>query len=466
MSGPKLTPEQEAFVADDSIRVLPTDQQDSASEQLSTHLQREELKDAIAHAREQSGLDRLEKMLASLGTEDERSQPRKLDDFAYQHPEKDPTCLLGNGLLYRGGNGFLGAETGIGKSNISVGAMVHWAAGLPFMGIPVGGMYQTQGLRILYIQAENQESDVAQQVESYLTLPELKPLRSMILDNTRCWTLNDAAGPVAFPARVNEVLDQLIKNEGFYPSLLIIDPLLSYAGCDISSSKDMSDFLRNAWLPVTDQRQIGAIWAHHANKPSKESAARDTTAYILGGSAELANFGRFVISVQKTASKHVVRLVGAKNVSYKVPWNENTEHYLAHVGGSLHMDDGSEAYRIAWRDATPEEIESANDNSGQTNVADRNAERSQARLRRLSLVEGYIRTQFLDKGIQHFHGDLEDLHEKVCAELWPTGEGAPKARRLQKDLGELRHWPEPTDENPDAVIDRIEGFSYGKRAQK
>jgi RecA-family ATPase len=417
------------------IQDLSREELETLKKQLRTLLEDAKTRDEkVQHAKD------LKSVNEALG----RRSPQRWDELEFIQPYKDASCLLGKGLLYRGGNGFLGAETGIGKSNIAVGAMLHWSIGLPFLGIPAGGMYRESGLKILYIQAENQESDAAHQRESYLTLQELAPHVDLILTNTRVWNLDDAAGSVEFPRRIEEHLDILDLTEDFVPDLLIIDPLFSYAGGDVNAGKDMSEFLRNAWLPVTNRRNIGAIWVHHANKPSKESAGRDTSAYILGGSSELANFARFVIGALYTSDPTVVRLVGAKNVAHKVDWKEPREHYISHVGGEIDLPDGGHIRRIAWRDATEDEIESAKENAGRNNVKDRNESSSSAKKRRQAAIVDIIKYNHWPKSKSTYN----ELVDYLALELPKKCINVEKAT-IKKDLWELRQPDRP-----------LEGFSW------
>jgi len=74
----------------------------------------------------------------------------------------DPSELLKHRFLYRGGMCLLSGPTGIGKSALLMQAAIHWAVGKACFDIVPGEIYQRQGMRILLVQAENDEGDLAE----------------------------------------------------------------------------------------------------------------------------------------------------------------------------------------------------------------------------------------------------------------------------------------------------------------
>ena len=87
----------------------------------------------------------------------ERHSIRELFKF---EPKADPGTLLGNRWVCKGGQLLLVGQSGVGKSSLTVQAAMTWALGLPFFGIK-----PARALKSLYIQAENDEGDMAEIVQ-------------------------------------------------------------------------------------------------------------------------------------------------------------------------------------------------------------------------------------------------------------------------------------------------------------
>ena len=84
--------------------------------------------------------------------------------------------------------------------------------------------------------------------------------------------------------------------------LLIADPLLSYAGDDISDQAFMSRWLRNELNPVLQETGVVWVWLHHMPKPPRGEQAKGTVsdlAYAGAGSADLTNWAREVAVLQR-----------------------------------------------------------------------------------------------------------------------------------------------------------------------
>jgi hypothetical protein len=171
----------------------------------------------------------------------------------------DPNELLRTGYLCRGGGLLLAAPTGIGKSAFSIQAQIMFALGRPMFEIQ-----PARPLRSLYVQAENDDGDLAEMRDGViaglaLSPKELKAVYSSIVtvhENTR--TLR--------PFFDNTVAPLL---ELHRPDLLWIDPALAYIGGESNSQKDVGVFLRNLLNPLLSQFNCGGVVIHHTNKPSK-----------------------------------------------------------------------------------------------------------------------------------------------------------------------------------------------------
>lgn len=263
-------------------------------------------------------------------------------------PLDDPNTLLGNRYLCRGAGLLLVGPTGIGKSSLSMQAMVSWALGRPFFGIA-----PSRPLRSLIIQAENDDGDMAEMRNGVLggsewTEKELETAYASIQvchESGRCGAQFCA-----------EVVEPALRT---YPSdLLWLDPAHAYHGGDASSQEDVSRFLRRELQPLLEQYQCAAIIVHHTNKPptGKEKVEWIGTdlAYLGSGSAEWANWPRAVVGVRSLGVNGIYELCLGKRGS-RVGWrNEIGEPiYSTLIGYS------KEAGRICWRSAEESELEEA-----------------------------------------------------------------------------------------------------------
>ena len=81
----------------------------------------------------------------------------KLLSALVRHERHDPNELLQHRYLCRGAGLLLVGPTGIGKSSLSMQAMILWGIGKPLFGIT-----PANPLKSLLIQAENDEGDLAE----------------------------------------------------------------------------------------------------------------------------------------------------------------------------------------------------------------------------------------------------------------------------------------------------------------
>jgi hypothetical protein len=79
-----------------------------------------------------------------------------------------------------------------------------------------------------------------------------------------------------------------------------IDPILGFAGVDLSDQEAASHFLRHIIQPVLQDTGVILFSVHHTTKPSKDkSTSLSDLAYSGSGSAELANWHRSVMVLTK-----------------------------------------------------------------------------------------------------------------------------------------------------------------------
>jgi len=263
----------------------------------------------------------------------------------------DPSELLKHRFLYRGAMALLCGPTGIGKSSLLLQGAMHWAVGKAFFGIMPGEVFQRQGMRVLIVQAENDEGDLAEMRDGVLAgcddLTDEEKARAG--RNILIATVTDKSAE-AFAA----VVEALILERGPF-DLVMVDPAFAYLGGDSNSQKDVSHFMRELLNPLAQKHGVGVILAHHTNKPlrgkEKDSWAAGDFAYLGAGSAEWINPARAALALRSIGSDTVFEFRGAKR-GKRLRWldddgNPTNVQHIAH-DGRLGV--------ICWRKATAEEV--------------------------------------------------------------------------------------------------------------
>lgn len=228
----------------------------------------------------------------------------------------DPTELIRHRFLYKGGMGLVCGPTGIGKSAFVAQMMTHFAAGRELFGIEPGEHYAKNGMRIMLVQAENDEGDLAEMRDGVergsaaLTAEENALARRRIA----VVTVNDKSSD-DFAGILDDCLTEYGKEDGAY-DLVIADPAFAYLGGDSNSQKDVSRFMRELMNPLVQRHKVGLFFVHHVNKPpsgvQKSVWTAGDFAYLGSGSAEWINPARCALAFRSIGSHDVFELIAAK----------------------------------------------------------------------------------------------------------------------------------------------------------
>lgn len=221
---------------------------------------------------------------------------RSFADLCALDTTRDPNCVIGfrDGAtlryLCRGKAAWLLGPSGTGKSSLEAQFAVGWA-----IGAPVFGIAPARPLRSLIIQAENDDYDLAEMVQGVASAHGLHPEDERWADVARnvLFRTETSSFGARFCGRLREMID------ADRPDVVWVDPLLSFAGIDVSKQDQVTPFLRELLTPVLESTGTVMIGVHHTGKPKDSKATRDWTAidwaYAGIGSSELVNWARAVM---------------------------------------------------------------------------------------------------------------------------------------------------------------------------
>jgi len=279
-----------------------------------------------------------------------RRLPRKpLSELRTPDWMTDDTELIRKRFLYKGGMLLLCGPTGIGKSSFLMQLIMHLAVGKMLFGITPGRLYEN-GMRVLLVQAENDDGDLAEMRDGVLAgCSEFSEAEQMeACSRIEVVTLTDKTRE-AFATELGTLIAEKPVD------LVVVDPAFAYLGGDSNSQKDVSHFMRELLNPLVKERNVGLILVHHTNKPpvgkEKSAWAGNDFAYVGAGSAEWINPCRAALAIRSVGSSDVFELMASKR-GKRLGWKDVTgkltdKQYIAHHGG-----DGV----ICWREATAQEI--------------------------------------------------------------------------------------------------------------
>jgi hypothetical protein len=269
---------------------------------------------------------------------------RKLSEIV-RPSEQDPDELLRYRFLCRLGALLLCGPTGIGKSSLALNLALLWAVGRDGFGIK-----PARALRSLFIQAENDDGDLAEMRDGIIAGLNFTPEQTRQATGSVVVAREDErVGKRFFLETVQPLL------EAHKPDLLWIDPALSYLGGETNSQRDVGAFLRNGLNPLLRRYNCGAVVVHHTNKPpqghEKPTWTGGDFAYLGAGSAEWANWARAVLALRSIGQHPVYELRAAKRggrLGWQMPEGAS--------GFVKYLSQAAEPGAICWREVQAPEL--------------------------------------------------------------------------------------------------------------
>ena len=216
-----------------------------------------------------------------------------LADVAEPPPEDDnPRVILKNGYLRKGQGLMIVSTSGAGKSVMSIQLALFWA-----MGKPIWGMIPNRPLKVGIIQSEDDAEELAffrRNMKGGLkagygwTDQELDSAMSRVMFEQLIGVTGD---------RFTERLREIQRKQDY--DVVIVNPLFSFFGGDLSNNADDSHFFRDCIDPIIKDPAHGCaiVFVHHAKKPpgSGERKGWGTDAfaqYIGAGGTDVAGWTR------------------------------------------------------------------------------------------------------------------------------------------------------------------------------
>lgn len=227
---------------------------------------------------------------------------RRLSDLKRATPD-DGNEILRHRFLCRGGGALLVGPTGIGKSSFSMQCAIAWALGREAFGI-----IPARPLKSLFIQAENDDGDMAEMRDGVVNGIGLTSEQvTQACKNIFIESEDSHSGPQFFPL----VLAPLLA--AHKPDVVWLDPANAYLGGDTNAQKDVGPWLRNGLNPLLHEHDCAAIVVHHTAKPNANTEwTASQLSYMGGGSAEWANWPRAVLVIEGSGTHGVFRLHAPK----------------------------------------------------------------------------------------------------------------------------------------------------------
>lgn len=235
---------------------------------------------------------------ASARKEDE-AVAMPLDELESFDRKNDPNCVIGSRWLCKGGSCLLVSQSGVGKSSFSLQFMISLALKRDFFGISA-----KRKLRVVFIQAENDKGDVAEAFQDITNGMQLHaPERNDLGQHLFIYRLKRVVGN----AFIEQMRKLIIRHAA---DVVIIDPLMAFAGIDVADQQEMTAFCREGLDSVLTETGAVLFAVHHTTKP-KAAKDRDgqtaaDLAYSGAGAAELVNYFREVAVLQRCAGEEPI----------------------------------------------------------------------------------------------------------------------------------------------------------------
>lgn len=254
----------------------------------------------------------------------------------------DPNTILGNRWLCKGGSLLIVGQSGTGKSSLMMQAAVHWCLGRDFFGIkPV------KPLKAIILQAENDAGDIGEALQDVVA--------GAYLDERERSQLRDALAifrdTISTGTTFTKALADLVR--AHQADIVFVDPLLSFAGIDVSDQEQASKFLRHDLAPILLETGAILVAMHHTGKPKSASDKEGHTvadlAYAGLGSSEFTNYFREVAVLFRCPGDEPIYKFGLTKRRGRAGLKDSEGQFK----GEIHIRHAAEKGVIRWEYSQP-----------------------------------------------------------------------------------------------------------------
>ena len=280
----------------------------------------------------------------------------------YVPEEQDPNILVRGRWLERGGSAFIVSTAGTGKSIFAMQLALCFAEGRPF-----AGLTPLRPLRIWIFQTEDSMSRLAiDRADITAELMEQAP----DVDWRKTWEkvrLCKVPGKVG--AEFLDELDCILSRASGELDAILLNPLLSFIGGQITDGTFVTPFLRGGEINrkptrglqfILEKHAVGVLCFHHTPKPPSPNEVKawmrsPFPEYQGGGSADITNWGRSFVTMMRVPDKPgVVCLTAGKNGA-ELGWDSIDGAYRRYMAWSREIGVTGRN-RHAWRDLDEYEL--------------------------------------------------------------------------------------------------------------
>ena len=274
-----------------------------------------------------------------------RHGPQRMDFDALLSFERkeDPTTVLGNHRwLCKGGSLLIVGQSGTGKSSLMMQAAVHWCLGRDFFGIK-----PAKPLRAIVLQAENDQGDISEALQDVIA--------GAYIDSAERSQLKDALAiyrdTVSTGTTFTKALRDLVVSH--QADIVFVDPLLSFAGIDVSDQEQASKFLRHDLAPILLETGAVLVAMHHTGKPKtsaeKEGHTVADLAYAGLGSSEFTNYFREVAVLFRCQGEEPIYKFGLTKRRGRADLKDHTGQFKSEI----YIRHAAEKGVIRWEYSQP-----------------------------------------------------------------------------------------------------------------
>lgn len=211
----------------------------------------------------------------------------------------DPNCVIGSRWMCRGYSCLLISQSGVGKSSFSLQFMISLALKKSFFGIE-----GKRPLKVLFLQNENDEGDVAEAYQDITAGMNLHiPERQALKENLTIYRLKRVTGQ-AFLDKMRELIRLHAAD------VVVVDPLMAFIGIPVTDQEAMTDWCRQGLDSVLTETGAVLFAVHHTTKPrsakDKEGQTAADLAYAGAGASELVNYVRDAAVLERCAGEEPI----------------------------------------------------------------------------------------------------------------------------------------------------------------